>query len=547
MLVALDAGAEDITDDGDHWQVTTPPGDLAAVRTALEEAGIAVRLGRGHHAAHHDGAARQRESDAKQGAAPRSTCSRTTTTCRTSTPTSTSPTTSSSWSRPDVSDGGEASPERVRPARARRPAPDFCLAGHRRTVDYRLRTIRGRTRRAGLLPGRQLAGLHPAAALLLRGPRRASTTSGPQVLWLSPQDVASHEAFAAARRCVSRCWPIPTRRSGGPTGSSARSASTGGRCSWSTATGVIRYARRSLSNLTYRPDRAIWSTPSGPPRAERPGRDPPSTAGRALLASNECSPSASIRVVALRLRRGRAASGGRLRCSASGSSDDPARATRCASAWPPCWADLTRLPGRAPARRGGRRAGPVPGQRPHGHVGRPGERAGPGRRRRGRLPGGAVQPQRGQAGRHRLRRGDQGAGAAHGAGPARPGRAAPAGGPGRRPRPGHLPPGRRRAAGGGRRSRSARSRPVGPVAADDRLAARRRPRPGGAGPARPAEVLLEVGGVGYRVLVAGAGTLGRDRRAGRARRSCTSTPTSARTPSSSTGSRPATSGPASRR
>ena len=25
MLVALDAGAEDITDAGDHWQVTTPP------------------------------------------------------------------------------------------------------------------------------------------------------------------------------------------------------------------------------------------------------------------------------------------------------------------------------------------------------------------------------------------------------------------------------------------------------------------------------------------------------------------------------------------
>ena len=36
MLVALEAGAEDITDAGDHWQVTTPPSDLPAVRTALE-------------------------------------------------------------------------------------------------------------------------------------------------------------------------------------------------------------------------------------------------------------------------------------------------------------------------------------------------------------------------------------------------------------------------------------------------------------------------------------------------------------------------------
>jgi YebC/PmpR family DNA-binding regulatory protein len=40
MLTALEAGAEDITDAGDHWQVTTPPGDLPAVRAALEAAGI---------------------------------------------------------------------------------------------------------------------------------------------------------------------------------------------------------------------------------------------------------------------------------------------------------------------------------------------------------------------------------------------------------------------------------------------------------------------------------------------------------------------------
>jgi YebC/PmpR family DNA-binding regulatory protein len=40
MLAALDAGAEDITDAGDHWQVTTPPSDLPAVRSALEGSGI---------------------------------------------------------------------------------------------------------------------------------------------------------------------------------------------------------------------------------------------------------------------------------------------------------------------------------------------------------------------------------------------------------------------------------------------------------------------------------------------------------------------------
>jgi YebC/PmpR family DNA-binding regulatory protein len=42
MLAALEAGAEDITDQGDSWQVTTPPTDLNAVRTALDEAGIAI-------------------------------------------------------------------------------------------------------------------------------------------------------------------------------------------------------------------------------------------------------------------------------------------------------------------------------------------------------------------------------------------------------------------------------------------------------------------------------------------------------------------------
>jgi YebC/PmpR family DNA-binding regulatory protein len=42
MLAALDAGAEDIEDQGDTWQITTAPSDLHAVRAALDEAGIAV-------------------------------------------------------------------------------------------------------------------------------------------------------------------------------------------------------------------------------------------------------------------------------------------------------------------------------------------------------------------------------------------------------------------------------------------------------------------------------------------------------------------------
>jgi YebC/PmpR family DNA-binding regulatory protein len=41
MLAALEAGAEDIEDQGDTWQVTTPPTDLHVVRDALESGGIA--------------------------------------------------------------------------------------------------------------------------------------------------------------------------------------------------------------------------------------------------------------------------------------------------------------------------------------------------------------------------------------------------------------------------------------------------------------------------------------------------------------------------
>jgi YebC/PmpR family DNA-binding regulatory protein len=42
VLAALEAGADDITDLGDVWQITTGATDLHAVRTALDEAGIAV-------------------------------------------------------------------------------------------------------------------------------------------------------------------------------------------------------------------------------------------------------------------------------------------------------------------------------------------------------------------------------------------------------------------------------------------------------------------------------------------------------------------------
>jgi transcriptional/translational regulatory protein YebC/TACO1 len=42
MMAALEAGADDLADLGEVWQLTCPPGDLAAVRKALEDAGITV-------------------------------------------------------------------------------------------------------------------------------------------------------------------------------------------------------------------------------------------------------------------------------------------------------------------------------------------------------------------------------------------------------------------------------------------------------------------------------------------------------------------------
>jgi len=41
METALEAGAEDIAEDGSQWQVTTDPADFMAVREALEAAGLA--------------------------------------------------------------------------------------------------------------------------------------------------------------------------------------------------------------------------------------------------------------------------------------------------------------------------------------------------------------------------------------------------------------------------------------------------------------------------------------------------------------------------
>jgi YebC/PmpR family DNA-binding regulatory protein len=42
MMIALEAGAEDLEDQGDTWQLTAPPTDLGRLRDALEAAGVKV-------------------------------------------------------------------------------------------------------------------------------------------------------------------------------------------------------------------------------------------------------------------------------------------------------------------------------------------------------------------------------------------------------------------------------------------------------------------------------------------------------------------------
>ena len=42
LIVAIDAGAEDVVDDDGTFRVLTAPSDLAAVRAALDEAGVEI-------------------------------------------------------------------------------------------------------------------------------------------------------------------------------------------------------------------------------------------------------------------------------------------------------------------------------------------------------------------------------------------------------------------------------------------------------------------------------------------------------------------------
>ena len=66
LEVVMEAGAEDLTDDGDHWSVTSAPAELAGVHTALEEAGLDPGGLRADHGARPPPSRSTTESEAKR-------------------------------------------------------------------------------------------------------------------------------------------------------------------------------------------------------------------------------------------------------------------------------------------------------------------------------------------------------------------------------------------------------------------------------------------------------------------------------------------------
>ncbi len=49
MLSAIDGGAEDVMPSGDQWEIISPPSELGAVRSALEDAGVQIDHGEVTH------------------------------------------------------------------------------------------------------------------------------------------------------------------------------------------------------------------------------------------------------------------------------------------------------------------------------------------------------------------------------------------------------------------------------------------------------------------------------------------------------------------
>ncbi len=91
LEATLDAGAEEVNDLGESFEVISEATDLVAVRTALQDAGVDYDSAEASFVPSMNVDARRGRRRARCSASSRR--SRTSTTCRTSSPTSTSPTT----------------------------------------------------------------------------------------------------------------------------------------------------------------------------------------------------------------------------------------------------------------------------------------------------------------------------------------------------------------------------------------------------------------------------------------------------------------------
>ncbi len=160
LIVAIDAGAEDVREDGDQLRVICEPGDLAAVREALEGAGVEIEVRRRDDGAeeHGRGQGHRRRMAARNWSTP----SRTTTTSTRSTPTSTCRRRSSKSSRlPSESTGvGIGVPGPASPGVPRDPDPD---AHAIRKASGASPRITSHASRDGNRPGRGESGLRRGA------------------------------------------------------------------------------------------------------------------------------------------------------------------------------------------------------------------------------------------------------------------------------------------------------------------------------------------------------------------------------------------------
>ena len=197
MLVALDAGAEDIADQGDTLAGHhARPTDLHAVRDALEEAGIAVRLAPTSRCCRPPTVAARDEARRAQAV------------LRVIDALEEHDDVQNVYANFDIPDavlavGGGV----IDPVVGERGPRLHAWHGHRRQRATRWPTT-GAARWCWCSTRRQHAGVHDPAPRLHATTSSRSTSSARRCSAISPQDVDSHEDFARHQGVrASRCWP----------------------------------------------------------------------------------------------------------------------------------------------------------------------------------------------------------------------------------------------------------------------------------------------------------------------------------------------------